>query len=89
MLFFVGGLSWLQRHVQEQTGQVDTWAGRDSAAVGASFVGCGLQDAEAAWAGLVVQLLLFELALAGLVDAALLLKLDTGRAFASANGGVP
>lgn len=53
------------------------------------MVSCGLQDAEAAWAGLVVHLLLFELALAGLVDAALLLKLDAAWAFASAGAGVP
>ena len=56
------------------------WAGGDSPAAGAASVGWGLQDAEAARAGLVVHppaVVLFELALAGLVGAVLLVKLDT------------
>lgn len=54
------------------------WIGEDSPAAGES-VGWDLQDAEAALAGLGVHLpavVLFELALAGLVGAVLLLTLE-------------
>lgn len=57
-----------------------TWAGEDSPVTGAASVGWGLQDAEAAWAGLVVHPLVvvqFELALADLAGAVLLVKWDT------------
>lgn len=73
-------------------GSWGTWAGGDSPAAGATSVGWDLQDAEAARAGLVVQLpgvVLFELALAGLVGAVLLVKLDAAWGFASAGAGVP